>query len=65
MYKFGPLSDNDVIWVKIQRQFTNLICDLYVTFVYLPPCSSTYGKTHGKEIMQKLEKQVEYFTSKG
>ena len=46
-----------------QECYTKLLCDLYVVFVYLPP--STYGKVHGQEIMQKLEKQIEYFTRKG
>ena len=37
----------------------------YVAFVYLPPVNSSYGKVNGKEIMQKLEKQIEFYSCKG
>ena len=59
------MSDNDIIWVRIQKCYTKLMCDLYVVFVYLPLSKSTYGKVHGQEIMQKLEKQIEYMKRKG
>ena len=59
------MSDSDIFWVGIQKGYTKLMCDLYVTFLYLLPSNSTYGKVHGQEIMQKLEKQIEYFTCKG
>lgn len=63
--KFDPLSDSDIIWVRVQKQLTKLNCDLYLGFVYLPPSNSTYGKTHGKDILQKLEKHIEFFSCKG
>ena len=33
--------------------------------MYLPPVNSYYGKVNGKEIMQKLEKQIEFYSCKG
>ena len=39
--------------------------DLYIAFVYLPPLTSSYCKVHSKNIMSKLEKQIEYFSCKG
>lgn len=63
--KFDPISDSDVIWVKILKDVTKLNCDLFLAFVYLPPCNSSYGKANGNEILQKLEKQIEYFSCKG
>ena len=39
--------------------------DLYVAFVCLPPLTSSYGKVNSKDIMLKLEKQIEYFSCKG
>ena len=63
--KFDPLSDSDVIWVRVQKQITKLSSDLFIAFVYLPPSNSSYGKVHGNEIMQKLEKHIEYFSCKG
>ena len=42
--KFDPLSDSDVISVRVQKQITT--CDLFIGFVYLPPVNSTYGKAH-------------------
>ena len=65
LYKFEPISDSDVIWVRIQKEFTSMLNDLYVAFVYLPPLNSTYGKVNSKDIMLKLEKQIEYFGCKG
>lgn len=63
--KFDPLSDSDIIWVRVLKELTKLNCDLYLAFVYLPPSNSTYGKSHGKEILQKLEKHIEFFSCKG
>ena len=63
--KFDPLSYSDVIWVRVQKQVTKLTCDLFVAFVYTPPCNSTYGKANSKDILQKLEKHTEYFSCKG
>ena len=65
MFKFEPISDSDIIWVRVQKELTKLLSDLYVAFVYLPPFNSSYGKANGKAIMQKLEKQIEYFSCKG
>ena len=65
MLKFEPISDSDITWVRIQKELTKLLCDIYVAFVYLPPVNSSYGKVNGKEIMQKLEKQIEFFSCKG
>ena len=33
--------------------------------MYLPPQTSYYGKVNSKDIMSKLEKQIEYFSCKG
>ena len=33
--------------------------------MYLPPSNSSYGKVHGNEILQKLEKHIEYFSCRG
>lgn len=63
--KFDPLSDSDVIWVRVHKQTTKLICDLFLGFVYLPPANSTYSKAHGSNILQKLEKQIGYFSCRG
>lgn len=63
--KFDPLSDSDVIWVRVQKQITKLSSDLFIAFVYLPPSNSSYGKVHGNEILQKLEKHIEYFSCRG
>ena len=65
VYKFDPISDSDVIWIRIKREFTSMVNDLYIAFVYLPPLNSSYGRRNSKEIMQKLEKQIEYFSCKG
>ena len=63
--KFDPVSDSDVVWVRVHKDITKLNSDLYLAFVYLPPYNSTYGKAHGKEILQKLEKHIDFFTCKG
>ena len=42
-----------------------MLNDLYVAFVYLPPLNSSYGKVHSKDIMIKLERQIEHFACKG
>lgn len=65
VYKFDPISDSDVIWVRIQKDYVSMMNDLYVAFVYLPPLTSSYGKVNSKDIMSKLEKQIEYFSCKG
>ena len=31
--KFDPLSDSDIIWVRVQKQFTKLSSDLFLPFV--------------------------------
>ena len=54
VYKFDPISDSDVIWIRIKREFTSMVNDLYIAFVYLPPLNSSYGRINSKEIMQKL-----------
>ena len=59
--KFEPVSDSDVVWFRVQKDIAKLNSDLYLAFVYLPPCNSTYGKANGKEIVQKLEKHIEFF----
>ena len=65
MYKSDPVSDSDIIWMRIQNEFTSMMNDLFVAFVYLPPLNSTYSKVNSKDIMLKLEKQIEYFACKG
>lgn len=64
-YKFDPISDSDIIWIRIQKEYISMMNDLYVAFVYLPPLTSSYGKVNSKDIMSKLEKQIEYFSCKG
>ena len=64
-YKFDPISDSDIIWVKVLKDSISMMNDLYVAFVYLPPQTSSYGKVNSKDIMSKLEKQIEYFSCKG
>ena len=59
--KFEPVSDSDVVWVRVQKDIAKLNSDLYLAFVYLLPCNSTYGKAYGKEIVQKLEEHIEFF----
>ena len=63
--KFDPMSDSDIIWVRILKDFTNLGYDLFLAFVYIPPSNSSYGKINTREIIEKVEKQVEYFSCKG
>ena len=58
--KFDPISDSDIVWVRVTKDITKLNSDLYLAFVYLPPCNSTYGKANGKEILQKLEKHIDF-----
>ena len=41
----------DVIWVAVQKDVTQLSCNLYLAFVYLP-----LYKVNGNDILQKLEK---------
>ena len=53
MFKFDPMSDSGIIWVRFQKCYTKVLC----AFAYLPPSNSTYGKVHGQAIMQKLEKK--------
>ena len=65
IFKFDPVSDSDIVWVRVQKTYTKLMSDLYIAFIYLPPLNSTYGKLYGKDIMQKIEKQIEYFSCKG
>ena len=65
LFKFDPISDSDIVWVRIQKELTSMLNDLYIAFVYLPPLNSTYGKVNSKDIMSKLEKQTEYFACKG
>ena len=61
IYKFDPISDSDIIWLRIQKEHTPMMNDLFIAFVYIPPLNSTYGKVNSKDIMLKLEKQIEYF----
>ena len=49
----------------MHKDAAKLNCDLFLAFVYLPPCSSSYGKANNNEILQKLEKWIEYFSCKG
>ena len=63
--KFDPISDSDIVWVKVHKDITKLNNDLYLAFVYLPPCNSTYGKANGRDILHKLEKHIEFFSCKG
>ena len=63
--KVDPLSDSDVIWVRVQKQVTKLNCDLFLGFVYLPPVNSVYGKAHGNYILQTIEKHIECFLCRG
>ena len=63
--KFHPVSDSDVIWVLVLKDITRISCDLFLAFVYLPPCNSSYGKVNDKDMLQKLEKHIEVFSCKG
>ena len=42
-----------------------MLNDLYVAYVYPSPLNSSYGKLYSKDVMLKLEKQIEYFSRKG
>ncbi|MCG8032753.1 MAG: hypothetical protein JAZ03_11345 [Candidatus Thiodiazotropha taylori] len=56
--KFDPLSDSDVIWVRVLKEFTNLSNDLFLAFLYLPPINSSYGKANGADIIKKKSKNT-------
>ena len=58
MFKVDPFSDSDIIWVRIQKEFTSLKNDLFIAFVYLPPLNPIYWKVYSKDIMSKLKKQI-------
>ena len=64
IFKFDPVSDSDIIWVRVQKTYIKLMSDLYVAFIYLPPLNSTYGKLYGKDIMQKLKNRLNTFLVK-
>ena len=53
-YKFDPISDSDIIWIRIQKDYISMFNDLHVACVYLPPLTSSYGKVKSKDIMLKL-----------
>ena len=53
--KFDSLSDSIDIWVRVQKQGTNLTCNLFLAFVYIPPCNSTYDKANSKDILRNLK----------
>ena len=48
--KFESVSDSDVVWVRVQKDIAKLNSDLYLAFVYLSPCNSTYGKLMAKKL---------------
>ena len=60
-YKFDPISDSDIIWVRILKDSVYMMNDLYVAFVYLPPLTSSYGKVHSKTLCQNLKSKLNIF----
>ena len=56
-----PISNSDKLWVKIKKEFLNIGSEFYFWVAFIPPVNSTYGIVHGKEIGDKIEKQMEYF----
>ena len=57
------------VTLKFEKHAINVLRymfgSVYLTFVYLPPSNSTFCKVNGKEIIEKLEKQIDFFSCKG
>ena len=63
-YKVYPISDSDIIWVKVLKDSISMMNDLYVVFVYLLPQTSSYGKVNSKVLCQNLKSRLKIFLVK-
>ena len=59
---FLPESDCDTTWIKIS--FNNVEVT-FIGCVYIPPGNSSFGKDHSSSIWDKLEAQLQNFSSQG
>ena len=37
MFKFDPISDSDIVWVRVEKSHTGFDKDVYLALMYLPP----------------------------
>ena len=48
----------ELIWIKLKKEFFRVHKDIFVAFVYIPPCSSKYAKRQSEGMFDKLENDI-------
>ena len=52
-------------WIRLNKQFFKQDKDLYIAFVHIPPCNSTYTQKADEDPFDALQKDVDCFSRKG
>ena len=63
--KLVETSNENVIWVKLDKQFFNVESHLYLGAIYIPPKGSTYVKDKQISPFSKLLEEIHQFTAQG
>ena len=56
---------NGFIWVKLDQSYFNLDTDVFICFVYIPPCDSVYFKLHETDFFSQLESGIRKYSEAG
>jgi hypothetical protein len=53
------------LWCKLSKHYFKTNRDIYLAVVYLPPENSTYAKSNGQDIIDKLESDIRHYSQLG
>jgi exonuclease III len=65
LISISELCYDTIVWLKIDKQITTCDDDLFVSFVYMSPASSTYFKKYDVDLYYELETQVAAYSTRG
>lgn len=58
-------SNDDYIWIELDKTFFNLPAHLYLCYAYIPPENSSYYKKRQQHTLNYIEKDLIQYSSKG
>ena len=65
MYSYSEQKFELIIWLQIQNVVYNLQEPIFLGWVYIPSCTSSFYYQNDRDIFMELEMQISMFSSKG
>ena len=59
------IDNKGIIWIKLCKTYFGFENDLYICFVYIPPCNSVYYQSHEEGFFEVIEQKLRFYQCKG